>query len=173
MKFGAVIMLMMASAMLAESAQVKSSFESGDFTGWNKQGEGWTVYAKAASKGEKSAMYTVAKGEEAGLKACARIVENAGPGWVITAQVDIAGKAKSKSSKVNLALMCIDAEGNTLREVKKQVTSPSVKFQKVTLDELIVPSGTKEVYFMMVVEVTQVAKAKEWWRFDNIVIDVK
>ncbi len=173
MKFGAIILLVLASATLAESAQIKSGFEFGDFTDWNIQGEGWSIYEKSASEGEKSAMCIVSKGEVPGLKACARIVNKTGPGWVVSAKLDVAGKIKSKSSKVNLALICIDAEGNTLREVKKQITTPLTKFQKVTLQELIIPSGTTEVYFMMVVEVIKTANSKEWWRFDNVVIDIK
>jgi hypothetical protein len=173
MKFGAVLVLIIASVMFADSAQIKSNFEAGDFSGWNTQGEGWSIYKKAASNGKNSAMCVVKKGEAAGLKACARIVEKAEPGWVVTARLDVSGKAKSRSSKSSFALMCIDADGNTIREVKKQVVAPATEFKTIVLEELIVPSGTKEVYFMMVVEIAQTAKSKEWWRFDNVIIEVK
>jgi hypothetical protein len=155
------------------SAQTKSSFETGDFTGWSAQGSGWSVYGRAASDGSKSAMCEVAKGEAPGLKACAKLIDKADPGWIVTANLDISGKNKSASSKAKISIVCLDAAGSILGEVEKVISSPSTDFKKVTVPELIVPSGTKQTYLMLMVEVTQSSKAKEWWRFDNVSVVVK
>ncbi len=165
--------MLLAGVMFAASAQLRSSFEGGDFSGWTTQGEGWSIYEKAASAGVKSAMCTVSKGDAPGLKACVMVIKKAEPGWVIKAELDVAGKVKSNSSKVSLAVLCIDEAGNTLQEVKKQITAPTAEFKKVILSELVIPTGTAEAYFMIVVEVSKEAKAKEWWRFDNVVIELK
>lgn len=157
----------------AGAEKIRSSFESGELTGWNSQGKGWSVYAKAGSDGEKSAMCIVEKGEEAGLKALAREIEKAEPGWMVKVDLAIAGRAKSQSSKASVVLMCVDKDGTPLREVKKEISKPETGFQRLSLPEVVVPSGTVETYLMLVVEVKQTSGAKEWWRFDNIVIDVK
>ncbi|MDF7801704.1 hypothetical protein P4C99_19660 [Pontiellaceae bacterium B1224] len=155
------------------SEQTKSSFESGDFTGWNAQGAGWSVYSKAGSDGSKSAMCSIAKKEPAGLKACAKAISSAEPGWIVQVDLDIAGKVKSQSSTAKATVVCLDATGKILQEVEKVITVPSEEFKKVSLPELIVPSGTAQTYLMLMVEVKQTAKSKEWWRFDNIIINVK
>ncbi|MDF7824851.1 hypothetical protein P4B35_12570 [Pontiellaceae bacterium B12227] len=173
-QLGTVLALIAVGVASVGAAQVKSSFESGDFSGWNAQGKGWTVYSRAASDGEKSAMCSVSKGEPAGLKACAKLISKAEPGWVVKVDLDIAGKAKSQSSKAKVSVICIDAAGNILQEKEKVLSAPSTKFQKLSIPEVIVPSGTAETYLMLMVEVKKpAAKAAEWWRFDNVVIDVK
>jgi len=172
-KFWSILMLSMTGVLLAESAQVKHSFEKNDFSGWNMQGEGWSIYAKAASDGEKSAMCVIPKGTAPQLKACALQIKQAAPGWVLTARIDVSGKVKSKSSNLSFVVMCLDKDGNTLREERKKIIAPSKEFQKIALPEIVVPSGTVEAYLMVVVEVTQTTKGKDWWRFDNVVIDVK
>ena len=159
-------------AAMACAEKTKASFESGDFTGWDTQGKGWSVYAKAGSDGEKSAMCVVEKGEAPGLKALARKVNKADVGWAVKVSLDISGKAKSKSTKASIVVMCLDKDGKPIREVKQEVTAPNTKFQKISLPEIIVPSGTVETYLMLVVETVKPAAAKEWWRFDNVVIDV-
>lgn len=168
-----VLALMLAGTASVYAKPVKSSFESGDFSGWNAQGKGWSVYAKAGSDGSKSAMCSVAKGEPVGLKACAKSINKADPGWIVKVNLDIAGKAKSQSSKAKVTLICLGATGSILQEVEKVITVPSAEFKKISLPELIVPPGTVETYLMLMVEVKQPAKSKEWWRFDNVVIDVK
>ncbi|MDF7808486.1 hypothetical protein P4E94_13625 [Pontiellaceae bacterium B12219] len=155
------------------SAQTKSSFEIGDFTGWSAQGSGWSIYGRAASDGNKSAMCEVSKGEAPGLKACAKLIDKAEPGWIVTADLDIAGKNKAGSSRAKISVVCLDAAGSILAEVEKVVSKPSTDFKKVVVPELLVPSGTKQTYLMLMVEVTEASKAKEWWRFDNISIVVK
>lgn len=159
-------------AVQCRAEKTKASFESGDFAGWDTQGKGWSVYDKDGSDGEKSAMCVVEKGEAPGLKALARKINNADVGWLIKVSFDIAGKAKDKSSKATVAVMFLDKEGRVIREVKKMVTEPNAKFQKFSLPETIVPSGTAETYLMLVVETVKPATAKEWWRFDNIGIGV-
>ncbi|VGO14576.1 hypothetical protein PDESU_03139 [Pontiella desulfatans] len=151
---------------------MKSSFESGDFTGWTIQGKGWSIYAKAASNGEKSAMCSIAKGDAPEMKACVRTIAKADAGWVVKGSVDVAGKIKG-NSKATVVLMCIDAEGKTLRESKKVITKPSATFQTITLSDFVVPSGTAETYLMLVVETIKTSTAKEWWRFDNVVVEVE
>ena len=173
MRFGAVIALVLASGSLAWSAVIKSSFESGEFTDWTVQGEGWSVYGRAGSDGEKSAQCSVSKGEGPAMKACMRSIGKVMDGAVIKSRIDVYGKSKTKSSQVKIALMCVDAQGGILREVKKELTVPSSKFKRITLPEVIVPSGTVETYFMIVVEVPAAAKGNEWWRFDNIYINVQ
>lgn len=168
-----VLALIAAGTASVYAAQTKSSFESGDFIGWNAQGKGWTVYEKAGSDGKKSAMCSILKGEPVGLKACAKSISKADPGWIVKVDLDISGKAKSQSSKAKVTVVCLDATGQILQEVEKVISVPSKDFQKVSLPELIVPSGTAETYLMLMVEVKQSAKANEWWRFDNVVINVK
>lgn len=158
---------------LSTAAQTKSSFEAGDFTGWNAQGSGWAVYSKAASEGKKSAMCSVAKNEQPNVKACAKVISKADPGFIVKVDLDVAGKAKHKSSTVKISVICVDAGGSILQEVEKKITTPSADFKRISVPELIVPSGTAETYLMMMVEVTKKAKSAEWWRFDNVVIQVK
>lgn len=172
-KMSVVLALMVAGVASVYAAQTKSSFESGDFTGWNAQGAGWTVYSKAGSDGKKSAMCSVSKKETPGLKACAKSISNANPGWIVQVDFDICGKAKSQSSKAKATVVCLDATGKILQEVEKVIPMPPEDFQKISLPELIVPSGTAQTYLMLMVEVTQTAKANEWWRFDNVIINVK
>lgn len=155
------------------ATKTKSSFEAGDFSGWNAQGKGWTVYDRAASDGSKSAMCSVAKGEPVGLKACAKVISKAEPGFIVKVDLDVAGKVKSKSSEAKITLICLDKSGTILQEVEKKIAVPSTKFQKISVPELMVPSGTVQTYLMLMVEVKKPAKAAEWWRFDNVVIDVK
>lgn len=172
-KNSVVLALLVAGTVSVYAKQTKSSFESGDFSGWNAQGKGWSVYAKAGSDGKKSAMCSVSKGEPVGLKACAKSINKADPGWIVKVDLDIAGKAKSQSSKAKVTVVCLDASGKILQEVEKVITVPLADFKKVSLPELIVPPGTVETYLMLMVEVKKTAKANEWWRFDNVVIDVK
>lgn len=162
-----------AAVLSVHGALTESSFEAGDFTGWNAQGKGWTVTTKDASAGEKSAMCTVSKGEAAGIKACAKVISKADPGFVVNVSLDVAGKNKSKSSAAKISVICVDKSGSILSEVEKKVTAPSTKFKKVSVPEIIIPSGTAETYLMLMVEVTQPAKSAEWWRFDNVVIKVE
>lgn len=160
-------------AAVCSFAQGKSSFETGDFTGWNVQGKGWSIYTKDASDGSKSAMCTVPKGDPAGgVMACAKVIK-AQPGFVIKVDLDLAGKAKKRSSRVKISVICVDAAGNILQEVEKKVAIPSSEFQKVSVPELIVPAKTAEAYVMLMVEVAKPVKSTEWWRFDNVVIQVK
>lgn len=107
------------------------------------------------------------------MKACIRVIEKAEPGWIIKASLDISGKAKSQSSMAKIVLMCIDEQGNTLRESKKEISSPQAKFQAVTVPEIVIPSGTAATYMMLVVEVTDVASGNEYWRFDDVIISVQ
>ncbi len=173
MKSFGFLVLLMANTVFAGTAPVKSSFEDGTFAGWNVQGGEWSIYTKAGSDGKKSAMCSISKGRAAGVLACARVIEKASPGWMVKVDLDVAGKAKYKNSKMNVSVMCIDADGNTIKEVKKQISTPSTSFQKVSLDELMIPSGTAETYLMIVVELADKSRGKEWWRFDNVVIQVK
>ncbi|WP_322607230.1 hypothetical protein [Pontiella agarivorans] len=153
-------------------AQGKSSFETGDFTGWNVQGKGWTIYSRDASDGSKSALCTVSKGEPAGVMACAKVVK-AQPGFVVKVDLDLAGKARHNSSRVKISVICVDAGGGILQEVEKTVAVPSSDFHRISVPELIVPAKTAETYVMLMVEVTKTAKSTEWWRFDNVLIRVE
>jgi len=155
------------------AAVTTSSFESGDFSGWNAQGEGWAVNDTEASSGKKSAYCAISKGEAPGVKACAKVIPKASPGYVIKGSLDVAGKVKYNCSHVKISIICVDITGKILSEVEKKVNAPSPDFTKVTVPELIVPSGTAHAYIMLIVEVTQPAKSSEWWRFDNIVIQVQ
>lgn len=170
---GMITAFVAAVAVSVGASQMKSSFESGDFSGWNAQGKGWSVYSKAASDGEKSAMCLVNKGESVGLKACAKTVSKAEPGFIVKVDLDVAGKAKARNSNAKVSVICVDRAGNILKEVEKKVSLATSKFIKVSVPELMVPSGTVETYLMLMVEVSQPSKGKEWWRFDNVVIQVK
>ena len=169
----AIVALVAMGVASAGATQLKSSFEAGDFTGWNAQGKGWSIYKRAASDGTKSAMCSVSRGEAAGLKACAKVISGAEPGWIVKVELDIAGKAKSKSSKAKISVICVDSSGTIISEVERVVSASSPKFKKLSIPELIVPSGTTETYLMLMVEVGQTAKSAEWWRFDNVIIVVK
>ncbi len=166
-------LLLTLSVVRVESASIKYSFESGDFSNWKTEGQKWSIYKRSATDGTKSAMCTLSKGSAPGVQACIVGIKDANPGWVLVAKLDVSGKVKSNSSKLNLTLICVDVAGNTLREVKKTIVAPSAEFQTVVLPELDVPSGTTEAYFMIGVEVTQPPSSKEWWRFDNVVLQVK
>lgn len=167
------VLVVFAAIASARAAVTVSSFEAGDFSGWNAQGTGWAVNDKEASNGTKSAYCVVSKGEAPGVKACAKVIPKAAPGFVINASLDLAGKNKRKSSNAKISIICVDSTGNILSEVEKKVSAPSTDFKKVTVPELIIPSGTAQTYFMLMIEVTQPAKSSEWWRFDNVVIKVE
>ena len=107
------------------------------------------------------------------MKACIRLIDKAEPGWVLKASLDVSGKAKTNSSKVKIVLMCIDEKGNTLRESEKEITVPPAKFQSFTVPEIVIPSGTAAAYMMLVVEIPQTARGNEYWRFDDVIINVK
>jgi hypothetical protein len=169
----AVALLIPFSMALVCSAQTKSSFEIGDFTGWSVQGSGWSVYGRSASDGNKSAMCEVSKGEAPGIKACAKLIDKAEPGWIVKAEVDISGKNKAGSSRAKISIVCLDAAGSILSETERVFSKPDTDFQKLIMPELLVPSGTKQTYLMLMVDVVDVSKAKEWWRFDNVSIVVK
>ena len=166
-------MLVMALAAGARAARQESGFEQGDFSGWNTQGSGWSVYAKAASEGKKCAMVSVAKGEAAGLKAAAKPILGVEPGSVLKVELDVAGRTKTSSSSLTASVICVDAAGSALREVKKKVARPAEDFRTLKLPELVVPSGTAEAYLMLVVEVPAEARGHEWWRFDRVVFNVE
>lgn len=172
-RFGIVAVVLSAVVTAAYAEKTRASFESGDFTGWTKQGSGWTVDGKMAVHGEKSALCMVEKGEKPGLKACAREIPEAEAGWVVKVEARIAGKKNTERSKVSIAVICVGKDGKTLREVKKEVTRPNGDFALISLPEMIIPSGAVKTYLMLVVEVTKESKAKEWWRFDDVSIDVK
>jgi hypothetical protein len=163
---------LLGACSLAWSANIISSFEGGSFAGWTTQGDGWSVYGRAASDGKKSAMCSVSKGE-AGMKACVRMIDQAEPGWIIKANLDIAGKTKTKSSKAKVVIMCIDAKGNTLRESAKELTVAPAKFQSVSIPEIVIPSGTAATYMMLVVEIPEPARGNEYWRFDDVIINIQ
>lgn len=165
--------MLLGTVGLAVSANIISSFEGGSFAGWTTQGDGWSIYGRAASDGKKSAMCEVSKGENAGMKACIREIDKAAPGWIIKASLDLSGKAKTQSSKAKIVLMCIDAKGNTLRESKQEISAPSSGFKTVTIPEMAVPSGTVATYMMLVVEVPETARGNEYWRFDDVIISVQ
>lgn len=172
-RFSTVAAILLGSAVFAFSANIISSFEGGSFAGWTTQGNGWSVYGRAASDGKKSAMCQISKGEGAGMKACIRMIDQAEPGWIIKATLDISGKAKTKSSKAKVVLMCIDEKGNTLRESKKEIAVPPSDFQSYTIPEIVIPSGTAAAYMMLVIEVSETARGNEYWRFDDVIINVK
>lgn len=163
-------LLVVSSSAFAELQA--SGFEGGDFAGWNTQGDGWSIYTKAASEGKKSAMVKVSKGEAAGLKAAAKQILGVDPGSVIKVEFDVAGKVKSGSSKLTASVICVDASGSVLREVKKSLSRPSTDFTQLKLPEMVVPSGTAEAYLMLVIELPKPASGNEWWRFDSVSIDV-
>jgi len=118
-------------------------------------------------------MCSVSKGEAPHLKACAHLIEKAEAGWVVKADLWIAGKNKSESSVFTASIVCIDSGGSILREVKKKLSKPDRAAQQLTLPEIIIPSGTAETYLMLVVEVTQEARGNEWWKFDDITVLIK
>ena len=169
-KIGMAVACLLVVACMAEATQVRSGFES-DFSGWTTQGNGWSITDKSVFEGKKAALCTIPKGDPAGLKACAFLVEKAAAGWVVKADFQVAGKTKDGSS-LTASLVCIDAQGNILREEKKTLTNPPNEFRALSLPEVIVPSGTAETYLMLVVELKEPARSKEWWLFDNVVIHI-
>ncbi|WP_372797984.1 hypothetical protein [Pontiella sp.] len=177
MTAGHSIRILTAAAALAavgtvQAAQTNSSFETGDFTGWNAQGAGWSVTDKGASDGRKSAQCAVARDEAPNVKACAKVISNAKPGFLIRVNLDVAGKNKHKSSSAKISVICVDKAGAILAEQEKKISAPQTEFGRVTVPELLVPSGTAEAYLMLMVEVATPARSAEWWRFDRVDISV-
>lgn len=172
-KYSILLALSIAGVLTVSATQTKSSFEGGDFSGWNAQGKGWAVYGRASSDGSKSAMCSISKGDPVGIKACAKSVSKAQPGFIVKVDLDIAGKSKAKYSKAKVSVICVDNTGQILQEVEKVISTPTGKFHKISIPELMVPSGTVETYLMLMVEVNQASRSSEWWRFDNVTIDVK
>ena len=173
MKFGESLILVAVFACCAESAHGNTGFENGDFSGWTTQGSGWSITEKMVFEGEKAAMCSITKREPATLKACVLLVDKAKAGWVVKADLQVMGKARSKSSSMTASIVCIDSAGEVLRESKKTLSTAPKEYQRISLPEVIVPSGTEETYLMLVVELKDEAKGNEWWRFDDVVVQVK
>ncbi len=151
-----------------------AGFESQDFTGWITSGKGWTIDKDVVAEGTCSALCTVGKGEKAGTRACLQKITGIEANRIIQVSLDVSGTnvARTPNSKACLAILCVDAGGNVLKEYRASVIKPTNAFRELKIDDAIVLPTTAQVYIMLVVEVYQTASNDDWWRFDNVKIDI-
>ena len=149
-------------------------FESGDFAGWKTAGQGWEVSSNIASEGRMSAMCSVKKGETAEIRACIQKINNVFPGKRMRLSVDVMAIAvtKTPNSRGSIVILCTNAEGSVLKEYRHDLVRPKAQFQNVVIENAVVPEGTVETHLMLVVEGYQLAADGDWWRFDNVNIQI-
>jgi hypothetical protein len=159
---------------LAEPMLYNRSFESGDFVGWETHGKGWSINGKMASEGRVSAMCGVQKGEEPTLKACSQKINGASAGKRISVSMDVAAIAvqQTPNTKASIIILCVDENGTALKEFRHDLVDLKAQFQKVKIPIAIVPEDSAECHLMLIVENDQVAKDGDWWRFDNVNIQI-
>ena len=121
-----------------------------------------------------SAMCSVLKGNGPELRACAQAINRAAPGKTIHISLDVAGIAVQKTphSKGSVVVLCTDADGQVLAEYRHDIVKPKAGFQRVEIADVVIPPDTVETHLMLLVEVYEVATDGDWWRFDNINIQV-
>lgn len=149
-----------------------AGFESGDYTGWMTRGKGWSIDKKVFAEGTCSALCKVEKGDKPETRACLQELEGIDANRVVEVSLDVSGVnvAQVPHSKACLAILCMDASGNVLKEYRSGMVRPRSAFQQITIDDAVVLPGTERVYVMLVVEVFQTAGEKNLWRFDNVKI---
>lgn len=151
-----------------------AGFESGDLTGWNSFGEGWSVNSKTASEGTNSAMNAILKDVEPGLRGCGQKVKII-PGQKITVSIDVSAIAVKLTprSEARMLLIFLDAEGKMLKEHKAKAETMKMAYETLSISDAVAPEGAVEAYIVLVVEVIKKAEDGDWWRFDNLKLRVE
>lgn len=159
----------------AEGPLRNRGFETGDFSGWDTKGQGWSISDKSPSEGLRYAVCAVKKGEERGLRVCMQKIGPVPAGKIVEVSLDVAATdvARSPNSKACIAVLCTDAKGGVRKEYRSGIGRPSAQFRPVEIDDAVVLPGTTDVYIMMVVEVFQTALDDDWWRFDNVAVRIR
>jgi hypothetical protein len=174
--YSTALTVFMAGAACAHAQLLQNAgFETRDFTGWITSGKGWSIDKEMHSEGKRSALCTVEKGDAPETRACLQILRNIEPGRIVQVDLDVSGinVVQTPSSKASLAILCMDARGNVLKEYRANVIRPTTAFQPVKIDDAVVLPGTEQVCVMLVVEVYEKAANNDWWRFDNVRIAVR
>ncbi len=151
-----------------------AGFETRDFSGWITSGRGWSIDKDMHSEGSRSALCTVAKGDSPETRACLQMLKGIEANRIVEVTLDISGinVVQTPNSKASLAILCMDAKGNVLKEYRSNVIKPTTAFQPVKIDDAVVLPGTAQVCVMLVVEVYEKAANNDWWRFDNVSIAI-
>lgn len=152
-----------------------AGFETKDFSGWDTSGKGWSIDGKLFSEGAFSALCSVSKGDKPELRACVQKISGVAAGKIVEVSADVSGfdVVKTPNSKACLAVLCFGDKGQVLKEYRSSVDRPGSAFQPVEIDDAVVLPGTRQIYIMLVVEVFQPAMDGDWWRFDNVKLDVR
>lgn len=159
----------------AEELLTNASFESGDFSGWDTKGSGWSISEQSPSDGLRSAVCTVKKGDARALRVCMQKIGTVTQGKIVEVTLDVAATdvARSTNSKACIAVLCTDSKGAVRKEYRLNIDRPSTEFRQVIIDDAVVLSGTDNVYIMLVVEVFQPASDDDLWRFDNVKVMIR
>ena len=166
------------SQSAAESVSIackNPGFETGDFTGWTTSGKGWTIDTQSASEGTASALCTVGKGDGPQLRACLQKIEGIPAGKILEASLDVSATDayQTQNSTAFLAILCFDGRGELLNEYRTSTPVLKPTFRHIKIDDAVVLPGTEQVYVMLVVEVYQTASDNDFWRFDNVRLQVR
>ncbi len=155
---------------LAEARLENAGFEAGTLAGWTTTGKGWSISRDRFSEGACSALCTVSKGDQPGTRACLQQLSGIAPNRVVEVSLEISGVnvAQTPHSKAYLAILCVDAEANVLKEYRSGVIMPKSAFQPIKIDDAVVLAGTEQVYVMLVVKVFEEAVDEDRWRFDHV-----
>ena len=146
-------------------------FESGDFSGWDVKGNGWSVSDRSPSEGLRCAVCTVKTGDGRGVRVCLQKIGSVQSGRIVEVSLDVAaaGVAESPNSKASVVVLCAGAN----KEYRASVVRPGAKFQQIKIDDAVVLPGTSDIYVMLLVEVYQVATDDDVWRFDHVDVRIK
>lgn len=177
MKSGILTAICCMGFCMSSPAQVmlqNPGFEAHDFSGWTTTGEGWSIDKKIFSQGEASALCRVKEGDAVGLRACLQTFSGIDPDRIIEVSLDVSAVDvyQTPNSKACLAILCMDEQGNVLKEYRSGVIIPRSTFQKLEIDDAVVLPETHQVYVMLVVEVYKTATDDDWWRFDDVRLQV-
>ena len=159
----------------AEEPLRNPGFESGDFSGWDTRGQGWSISDQASSRELRYAICAVKKGEKRGSRVCMQKIGKVQEGKIVEVSLDVAATdvARSPNSKACIAVLCTDSKGGVRKEYHSNIDRPPSKFQQVMIDDAVVLPGTADIYIMIVVEVYQTASDDDGWCFDNLTVRIR
>jgi len=176
MKRSVVIISALYLAAVSAYGQVPENpgFESGDLKGWSYFGKGWSVNSKQASEGTNSLVNAVLKGNIPELRGCGQKLK-VQPGQVLSVSVDVSAVAVklTPNSQAHMLLIFLDENGNMLRKYKTIVEDIRMPWQTLAVRGAVVPEKAVEAYIVLVVEVTRKAADGDWWRFDNLRVEIR
>jgi hypothetical protein len=147
-----------------------AGFEASSFNGWVTSGKGWTICKDRCSEGACCAQCLVGKGDGPGTRACLQKLSGVEENRVVEVSLALSGVhvARTPHSKAYLAVLCVDVQGNVLKEYRSDVIMVKSAFQTVKVDDAVVLAGTKQIYVMLVVKVYAEATDEDMWRFDDV-----